>query len=193
MASSLLASASAWLHQSESGHLLFYDHGVIIRLHSVGHRQHEQGVRIIWLGFQCCLGHCAGAVIGGQKSRIAVLSRRAFRAVQELFVVQKKLRRENSLGIELFIEVACGFGSTAHRVGGILFLVREKIGARTLEIQFVEAAKPVIEQGGRGTAIRRSRWAAGRRHSTARATPPSRMPKLLAGIPLLARPYRSTP
>src|SRR6185437_3145873 len=107
-------------------------------------------MRILWLGLQRLLGHPASAIIRCQKRRVAVLSRGAVRAMQELVVVQEELRRENSLGVELLVEIARSFGGSAHRVSGIALLVREKIGARALEIQFVQTAKTVIEQGGRG-------------------------------------------
>src|SRR6185437_12747063 len=107
-------------------------------------------MRILWLGLQRLLGHPASAIIRCQKRRVAVLSRGAVRAVQELVVIQEELRCENSLRIELLVEVARSFGGGAHRVSGIPLLVREKIRARALEIQFVQTAKAVIEQGGRG-------------------------------------------
>src|SRR6185437_1302848 len=107
-------------------------------------------MRILWLGFQRFLGHSSRPIIRSQKRRVAVLSRGAIRAVQELVVIQEELRCENSLGVELLVEVARSFGGGAHRVSGIPLLVREKIGARALEIQFVQTAKAVIEQGGRG-------------------------------------------
>ena len=86
---------------------------------------------IVWIGLQKLFRLLARLIIRRHESGVVVLLRGARDAAQERRVVHKKFGGQDASLVELFENIAGGFGSLAQRIVGSRFLIgREIQGAR---------------------------------------------------------------